>query len=135
MATIKEVSEEVGVSKEAVRKRIRQLGLQNSCQKVGNKLSIPNSVVEQLKESFSQTRPTTENANEQQPSDNELVSELRNMLAEQNKQIEFLRSQNAELLRSLQAEQTLRAQEVGKLLETSEANRSRWERLKAAWRG
>ena len=128
--SIKSLAAELGVSEQA----IRAWCVRNKVAKdAKNRWVINNATEEAIRKHYrnrvAQDEQETQHHSQACASDNnELVEELR-------KQIEFLRDQNAELLKSLQAEQALRAQEVGKMLETSTAKRSRWQRLKEAWRG
>lgn len=129
--TIRQVAEELGVSKTAITKKIDSLELKYTLEKNRNQLLIPESTEQALREAFkrSQTRkPESENNNA-----NSLQTELeilRVKLAERDRQIELLERDNAdkreqiknstELLQKLEedlkAELFLRGQAESKIL-------------------
>lgn len=95
--SIKQLADELGVSKTAIRKKIENLGLQNSLQKNKNQLLIPESTEMALKRAFAyaetQTRkPTTENliANEK--------AFLQEEIRQKNEQIRELMEEQKRLL-------------------------------------
>lgn len=57
--TIKEIAEELGVSKTAVRKQIANLGLQTSLRKSGNQFAIEKEQETLIKSAFSQKQSQT----------------------------------------------------------------------------
>lgn len=57
--TIKEIAEELGVSKTAVRKQIANLGLQTSLRKIGNQFAIEKEQETLIKSAFSQKQSQT----------------------------------------------------------------------------
>lgn len=59
--TIKEIAEELGVSKTAVRKQIANLGLQTSLRKIGNQFAIEKKQETLIKSAFSQKQTQTKN--------------------------------------------------------------------------
>lgn len=85
MKTIKELSDELGYTKQYVSQTIRQLGLQSSLRKIGNKFAIDeeqeNLILQALEEK-------TETKNRQQ-NDNKTETELAISL---RSEIDFLRS-------------------------------------------
>lgn len=62
--TIKEIAEELGVSKTAVRKQIANLGLQTSLRKIGNQFAIEKEQETLIKSAFSQKQSQTKIANQ-----------------------------------------------------------------------
>ena len=62
--TIKEIAEELGVSKTAVRKQIANLGLQTSLRKIGNQFAIEKKQETLIKSAYSQKQTQTKNANQ-----------------------------------------------------------------------
>ena len=86
MKTIKQLADEIGISKQALNKRIDKLGCRNQLSKNGNQWLIPESLENRLKSEFTdnQQQPT-----KQQPVDI-LVDTLLKQLEEKDKQIETL---------------------------------------------
>ena len=60
MKTIKQIADEIGVSKQAVNKKIDNLGLRNSCRKIGNQIQIELSAENLIKQAFDKNKSTTE---------------------------------------------------------------------------
>lgn len=86
MKTIKQLADEIGISKQALNKRIDNLGCRNQLSKNGNTWLIPESVEKRLKENkIDNHRQPTNN----QPVDT-LVDTLLKQLEEKDKQIETL---------------------------------------------
>ena len=120
--TIKEIAEELGVSKTAVRKQIANLGLQTSLRKIGNQFAIEKEQETLIKSAFSQKQSQTKIANQvsdfanQSETSLRLVSmlqhelEIKNRELEiKNKQIEELNARLAEVTSALTAQQTAQA--------------------------
>ena len=116
MKTIKQVADELGVSKEAIRKRIRQLDLQTELQKVGNRFALNDYCVEKVILSFSETK----NANQNDLQVVDLLAALK---------------ESQEALKREQMLHMATQQRLAGLLEAPKSELSRWERLKAAWKG
>ena len=105
--TILELAKELGISKQAVTKKIKELGRFNDLEKVGNKYNVPEDIAEQL------CQPKRQQfANEQQPTDNQVDEEL----AFLRRQIEIKDEQIASLSRALEQEQALHAADKQQLL-------------------
>ena len=66
MKTIKQIADELGVSKTAVRKKIENLGLQSSLRKNGNQFAIDEIQEKLIKQAFSGNETETKNANQSQ---------------------------------------------------------------------
>lgn len=132
--TIKEIAEELGVSKTAVRKQIANLGLQTSLRKIGNQFAIEKEQETLIKSAFSQKQSQTKIANQSETS-LRLVSmlqhelEIKNRELEiKNKQIEELNARLAEVTSALttaqqtaQAAQALHAGMIQQQLKSGEA--------------
>lgn len=132
--TIKEIAEELGVSKTAVRKQIANLGLQTSLRKSGNQFAIEKEQETLIKSAFSQKQSQTKIANQSETS-LRLVSmlqhelEIKNRELEiKNKQIEELNARLAEVTSALttaqqtaQAAQALHAGMIQQQLKSGEA--------------
>lgn len=63
MKTIKQIADEIGVSKTAVRKKIANLGLQTKLQTSGNQFAIGKREENAIKKAFSENESQTKNAN------------------------------------------------------------------------
>lgn len=85
MKTIKELSDELGYTKQYVAQTIRQLGLQSSLRKIGNKFAIDEEQANLIRQALEEK---TETKNRQQ-NDNKTETELAISL---RSEIDFLRS-------------------------------------------
>lgn len=109
--TIKQIADEIGVSKTAVRKKIANLGLQTANQKNGNQIIVNLDVERAVKSAFVQNAPETKTANSETIKSEtswqirELVSTLKTELETKNKQIEELNARLAECSAALVAAQ------------------------------
>lgn len=101
--TIKEIAEELGVSKTAVRKQIANLGLQTSLRKSGNQFAIEKEQETLIKSAFSQKQSQTKIANQvsdfanQSETSLRLVSMLQHELEIKNRELEIKNMQIEEL--------------------------------------
>ena len=139
MKTIKQIADELGVSKTAVRKKIENLGLQSGLQKNGNQFAITEEQENLIKSAFlgkedvetetkSQTETETVSA---------LVSMLQRELEIKNEQIRELNARLAESQKLLDQQQHLNAvsvsQNQNKVLEleakTEEPKERWWQKL------
>ena len=135
--TIKEIADELGVSKTAVSKQIANLGLRSSLRKNGNQFAIENQQEKLIKMAFqkkrqqeivtensvsdeqSQTKSQTTNANQSQTANHEVcdlvgvlqttVDTLQAQLAVKDEQIRELNARLAECSTALLAAQALHA--------------------------
>ncbi len=136
--TIKEIADELGVSKTAVSKQIANLGLRSSLRKNGNQFAIGNQQEKLIKMAFignkrrertnenpvsneqSQTKTQTENANQSQTENHEVcdlvcvlqttIDTLQAQLAVKDEQIQELHARLAECSAALlAAQETARA--------------------------
>jgi len=89
MKTIKQIADELGVSKQAVRNQIANLGLQSSLRKNGNQFAIDEQQEALIIQAF-QKKTQSENANGLQT---ELVTALQSSLRFMEQENEFLRRQ------------------------------------------
>lgn len=94
--TIKEIAEELGVSKTAVRKQIANLELQTSLRKIGNQFAIEKEQEALIKSAFFQKQSQTKIANQSETS-LRLVSMLQHELEIKNKELEIKNKQIEEL--------------------------------------
>lgn len=98
--TIKEIAEELGVSKTAVRKQIANLELQTSLRKIGNQFAIEKEQETLIKSAFSQKQSQTKIANQvsdfanQSETSLRLVSMLQHELEIKNRELEIKNKQS-----------------------------------------
>ena len=101
MKTIREIANEIGVSKVAVQKKLEKLNIKNELVKKDNKWLIPDSVEYALKSAFNFTNDNQddnkdkENENNRDNYDNTtitIIEILKHELEEKNKQIEKLQT-------------------------------------------
>lgn len=113
--TIKQIADELGVSKTAVRKKIGNLGLSEKVKTIGNRIEIDERQEKLIKSAFLQKETKTENAN--LVSDNsetlrllsDMVSALTEQLQEKDKQIERLQTELENTQKILDQAQQLHA--------------------------
>ena len=101
--TIKQLADEIGVSKTAIRKKIENLGLRSSLRKNGNQFVIDEKQQSLIKSAFlneteteSQTKTQTGSRTETETV-SDLVSVLKQELDAKNRQIEELMAENKKL--------------------------------------
>ena len=68
--SIKELAEAIGVSKTAIRKRIQSLGLEDDLQRTANRLTVPETVADQVKDSFAETQTANRKPQTKSETDN-----------------------------------------------------------------
>ena len=101
--TIKEIADELGVSKTAVSKQIANLGLRSSLRKNGNQFAIEKEQETLIKSAFSQKQSQTKIANQvsdfanQSETSLRLVSMLQHELEIKNRELEIKNKQIEEL--------------------------------------
>lgn len=86
--TIKQIADELGVSKTAVRKKIENLGLRSSLRKIGNQFSIDNEQEKLIKCSFSKDKTET-----RKPKTVSKNRELLDLVSVLQKELEFKNEQ------------------------------------------
>lgn len=122
MKTIKQIADELGVSKTAVRKKIENLGLSEKVQTNGNRIEVDERQERLIKLAFSQKETKTINANEVSEKSETLrllssmVSTLQEQLQEKDRQIERLQTELENAQKSVNQAQQLHAMTEQKLL-------------------
>lgn len=97
MKTIKQIADELGVSKTAVRNKIENLGLSEKMETNGNRIEVNERQERLIKSAFSQKKSKTENVNKVSEKTetlrllSDMISTLTEQLQEKDKQIERLR--------------------------------------------
>lgn len=115
MKTIKQIAEELGVSKTAVRKKIENLGLSEKVKTNGNRVEVDERQEKLIKSAFSQKETKTANANEVSEKSETLrllssmVSTFTEQLQEKDKQIERLQTELENAQKSVDQAQQLHA--------------------------
>lgn len=109
MKTVKQIAGEIGVSKQAIFKKIDNLGLRQRLSKVNNQWLIDESVENTIKSVFSATNKTPTGLQTDSQLVDGLVAMLRNELEVKNKQIDELNNRLAESQRLLDQQQQLNA--------------------------
>ena len=127
--TIKQIADELGVSKTAVRKKIENLGLRSSLQKNGNQFAIDEKQESLIKSAFSENKTETKSETKTQ-TETETVSTLVSML---QKELESKNEQIATLQRLLDQEQQLRMVTEQKYLLLEEKTEEQEEVHKKPW--
>lgn len=120
--TIREIAEEIGVSKQAVRNQIAKLGLQSSLQKNGNQFVISKRIENLILQAFqdkTQTKTQTETQTKTQSDANQLYDILRVELAEKNAIIKSQQQTIDNLTEIVQAQaESIKADRNNQLAET-----------------
>lgn len=161
----KELAEICGVSVQAIDKKLRKTGLMSSCRKVANRLQIPWEIAATIATDYEvvlqpKQPKVAEVAENQQPTatvatkktdDNKALEALSKELEILHRQLEIKDKQIADLSTALVAAQdsnkalsanaamhTVADKKEELALESThqkEERKSRWQRLKEAWRG
>ena len=143
MKTIKQIADELGVSKTAVRKKIENLGLQSSLRKNGNQFAIDEHQEALIKRAFSeksQTETETKNANQSQTENHEvsdLVSVLQTTISVLKAELEAKDRQIEKLQMLLDQEQQLHAltaQQIKELPEQKEPDMTEEKKWWQFWK-
>lgn len=129
MKTIKQIADELGVSKTAVRKKIENLGLRSSLQKNGNQFAIDENQEKLIKSAFSENEAETKTETNSQ-TETETVSALVSML---QRELDAKNEQIAHLQKLLDQEQQLRMVTEQKLLQI-EDKQEQEEQPKKRWK-
>lgn len=143
MKTIKQIADEIGVSKTAVRKKIENLGLSEKVKTNGNRIEVDERQEKLIKSAFSQKETKTANVNEVSEKSETLrllssmVSTLTEQLQEKDKQIERLQTElenaqkSADQAQQLHAmtEQKIRLLEQKEQEQTEETEKKHWWKI------
>lgn len=126
MKTIKQIADELGVSKTAVRNKIENLGLSEKMETNGNRIEVNERQERLIKSAFSQKKLKTENVNKVSEKTetlrllSDMISTLTEQLQEKDKQIERLQEALGIAQENVKAAQLLQANAEKKLLENKE---------------
>lgn len=128
MKTIKQIADELGVSKTAVRKKIENLGLRSGLRKNGNQFAIDEKQEKLIKSAFAESGTETETETSSQ-TETETVSVLVSML---QRELDAKNEQIAHLQKLLDQEQQLRMVTEQKLLQIEDKKEQ--EETKKKWK-
>ena len=140
MKTIKQIADELGVSKTTVRKKIENLGLQSSLRKNGNQFAIDEIQEKLIKQAFSGNETETKNANQSQTENHEvsdLVSVLQTTISVLKAELEAKDRQIEKLQMLLDQEQQLHAltaQQIKELPEQKEPDMTEEKKWWQFWK-
>ena len=140
MKTIKQIADELGVSKTAVRKKIENLGLQSSLRKNGNQFAIDKIQEKLIKQAFSGNETETKNANQSQTENHEvsdLVSVLHTTISVLKAELEAKDRQIEKLQMLIDQEQQLHAltaQQIKELPEQKEPDMTEEKKWWQFWK-
>lgn len=138
--TVKEIAERCGVTPQGINKHLRSSGLRAKCKLKGNRLMIPETVQKLLETHFNGQFPyesetlSGNNGNPATKSETvsipfEVYQDLRKQLEAKDEQIKVL---NAALLN---AQALQGAEQNQRIIAATTREKTRWQRLKSAWRG
>ena len=134
--TVKDLAEQVVVSKQAIIDKIKKLGLQDNLTRKGNRFVISESQTNLILSAFQgkqQVQSTRNNANQNNDLLYELVKTLQQQLDEKDKQIERLTALNENLLKISEQSQQLHAGTIQTQLLTEQTEPQKkqgfWARL------
>ena len=140
MKTIRQIADEIGVSKTAVSKQIENLGLRSSLRKNGNQFAIDEIQEKLIKQAFSGNETETKNANQSQTENHEvsdLVSVLQTTISVLKAELEAKDRQIEKLQMLLDQEQQLHAltaQQIKELPEQKEPDMTEEKKWWQFWK-
>lgn len=129
MKTIKQIADELGVSKTAVRKKIENLGLRSGLRKNGNQFAIDKNQEKLIKSAFSENESETQTQTKSQ-TETQTVSDLVCVL---QRELDAKNEQITHLQKLLDQEQQLRMVTEQKLLQI-EDKQEQEEQPKKRWK-
>lgn len=131
--TVKDLAEQVGVSKQAISDKIKKLGLQNDLTRKGNRFVLNESQANLIKSAFQQTRQAQTQSNfTNQNADllYDIVKTLQSQLEEKDKQIAYYQEENRRLSEMAAQSQALHAGTIQTQLlsedNTKETQKRKW---------
>ena len=159
MATIKELSESIGISKVGLNKWIERNGYKDRLEKIGNKYVIPADVEQVIRANFDRREPKPQkvvqnNADADKDITSEILALLREQLETKDREIERLHKQvddlqkiNADMVKAVRELNTIQAMQLtdgsevsGRVAvedheqtESEPRKKSLWDRIKAVF--
>lgn len=110
--TVKDLAEQVGVSKQAINDKIKKLDLQNNLTRKGNRFVLSESQANLIKSAFQQTRQAQSTSNFTNQNTDllyDIVKTLQSQLEEKDKQIAYYQEENRRLSEMATQSQALHA--------------------------
>ena len=128
MKTIKQLADELGISKQALNKRIDNLGCRNQLSKSGNLWLIPESAENTIKNQFTDNQKATTKPTTEPTTVDTLVDTLLKQLDEKDNQIKAKDEQILKLQKLIDQEQQLHMATKQELLalEDKQAEKKKW---------
>lgn len=124
MATIKELSESIGISKVGLNKWIERNGYKDRLEKIGNKYVIPADIEQVIRANFDRREPKPQKAVQNNvDADKDITSEILALLREQletkdkeierlHKQVDDLQKINADMVKAVRELNTIQAMQL-----------------------
>lgn len=124
MATIKELSESIGISKVGLNKWIERNGYKDRLEKIGNKYIIPADIEQVIRANFDRREPKRVEAEDHTVNDKtDITSEILALLREQleakdreierlHKQVDDLQKINADMVKAVRELNTIQAMQL-----------------------
>ena len=141
--TIREIADELGVSKTAVRQKLKTLGLSENLETIGNKILLDEQQELLVKSAFLKNQVKTENQNpvSKKTESVQMVSipkstleSIQEQLEVKDKQIEQLTAALEHTTASLQASQALHAGTMQRISDGQAPNKNEIPEKKSWWR-
>lgn len=136
--TVKDLAEQVGVSKQAISDKIKKLGLQNNLTRKGNRFVLNESQADLIKSAFQQTRQTQTQSNFANQNTDllyDIVKTLQSQLEEKDKQIAYYQEENRRLSEMAAQSQALHAGTIQtQLLSEDNAKETQKRKWRPFWR-
>ena len=117
--TVKNLADEVGVSKQAIMDKIKKLGLQSDLTRNGNRFVLSKEQANLVKSAFQRTRQEETQSNFAKQNGDllyDIVKTLQSEIEVKNKQIEYLQDENRRLSEMISHGQALHAGTIQKQL-------------------
>lgn len=143
MATIKELSESIGISKVGLNKWIERNGYKDRLEKIGNKYVIPADVEQVIRANFDRREPKPQkvvqnNADADKDITSEILALLREQLETKDREIERLHKQvddlqkiNADMVKAVRELNTIQAMQLTDGSERTPEERPNQERTES----
>lgn len=136
--TVKDLAEQVGVSKQAISDKIKKLGLQNDLTRKGNRFVLNENQANLIKSAFQQTRQAQTQSNFTNQNTDllyDIVKTLQSQLEEKDKQIAHYQEENRRLSEMAAQSQALHAGTIQtQLLSEDNAKETQKRKWRPFWR-
>lgn len=109
MKTIKQLADEIGVSKTSINKKIDNLGLRSKLSKIDNRWLVPESLEKSIKDAYIDNQKSTTKTDNQPQTVFDLVSTLQKQIEVKDEQLKAKDEQIQSLLITVNQAQQLQA--------------------------